>query len=67
MNDKEIEKWAQKETDEHFKNYWLNEDGTTMSVEKRTGEMLASYLIEMSTYRFGLIKGAQAYRDNLIS
>lgn len=61
-----IEKWAQKETDDHFKNYWNNEDGTIIPPDNRTGEMLASYLIEMSTYKFGLIKGAQSYRDNLI-
>lgn len=66
LTDTVIENWAQKETDDHFKNYWKNPDGTEIPPAERTGEMLADFLIELSTYRYGLIIGAKAYRDNVI-
>jgi hypothetical protein len=67
MTDKQIEAWAEKETDKHFEKYWQNDDGTIMLSDDRTGEMIASYIIEMSTYNLGLINGAKSYRDNLIT
>lgn len=66
LSDKEIKDWAQKESQEHFKNYFKKGNGTEMTSEEKTGEILTNYLIEWSTYKYGLIKGAQAYRDNLI-
>lgn len=66
ISNEQIEEWAQKETKEHFKKYWQNEDGTKIPSADITSAALANYLVEMSTYQFGLIKGAISYRDNLI-
>ena len=67
MTDQQIEEWAHKEADKHFENYWQNEDGTILPPENRTAEMLTNFILEMLTYKFGLIKGAKSYRDNLIT
>jgi hypothetical protein len=52
---------VEKKVSEHFKNYWTKEDGTEMSSDEITADMMTNMLMETSAYNAGY---NQALEDN---
>lgn len=52
---------VEKKVSEHFKNYWTKEDGTEMSRDEITADMMTNMLMETSAYNAGY---NQALEDN---
>ncbi len=52
-----------KKVSEHFKNYWKKEDGTEMSRDEITADMMTNMLMETSAYNAGYNQALEDKKD----
>lgn len=51
----ELQQKIEELADNHFKNYWIKEDGTEIKGNEVTAEMMGDYLCELSAFKNGII------------